>query len=236
MKNRVLAIMVAALWLFVAAGTARADIMVPSTLGASGANIIIANNVESGNASNNGWSGPGNWSFNPPALSIDGTTASTSATVTYTGSSLTASGAGAVAGTTPTVGANSGFSIGFTAAANTPFTLSGVLAGDIIFAGNDNSGIVDFLDQTSPSAYLLGPDYWPTVFDISGTLVAGDHYGFGIQVYPDPGQIAGATEGSWSFDLQAGNVSSSAPEPGTMALLGCGLLGLAGIGRRKFLN
>jgi hypothetical protein len=141
-----------------------------------------------------------------------------------------------VAGATTTVLPSSGFSIGFTAATNTPYTLSGDLEGDIIFAGYDNSGIVVFTDTTSPWYYVLGPDCTPTGFDLSGTLVAGDSYGFEIDVYPNPGQIAGATAGNWSVDLQVGNVSSSVPEPGTLALLGCGLLGLAGIGRRKLLS
>jgi len=231
-KNRVLAIIVAALFLSVQAGTARADLFETSSVTTAATSVINTNTSEYGNAAAIPWPGLVDWSFNH-STSANGATVSTSVIVSYTGSSLTASGTGEASGASPTAGPASEFTLGFIAAVDAPYILTVNLAGDIYNGGETNTGIVFFV-ETSHSQYLLGPYTTPvSIVDQSGTLIAGDAYDFSIQAYP--GQLD-STHGDWSFNLLVGSAASSVPEPGTMALLGCGLLGLAGLRRRKLLN
>ncbi len=229
---------------------ARADIIDTSSTANlnAGGTIAVSASVPGGSQTGVSWceapgcylSGP-TFSFNPATLSFEGASASESVNVTYTGSSLTATGSGAATGANPNAlpyGAqpSATFSISITPDVDVSYQLSGDLLGDIVDGGNDNSGAVMFTKTNSPWYYILAPNYTPISFDLSGTMYAGDTYGFSIGVYPGADYApANTVNGNWDFSLSVGSPVDppAVPEPGSLILLGTGLAGMAACLRRK---
>lgn len=181
------------------------------------------------------------YSFNPGTLTFEGASASESVNVVYTGSGITASGTGSATGANPNAspyGAqpSSTFWISITPDVDVSYQLSGYLAGDVVSSGDENSGDVVFTDTTSPWYYIVAPTSTTGLFDVSGTMLAGDTYSFGIGVYPGADYAPPDTvNAEWGFTLDVGSAvtPTAVPEPGTLLLLGTGLAGLAARLRRR---
>jgi hypothetical protein len=123
------------------------------------------------------------------------------------------------------------------------------------FGSDIASGTSSFFDQTNMGPNAANFDIWQSSLDIGGTVLAGTTYWFSLSnattnpafsgedfVYWDLNngpssafQRANGGDlpvGSQPFDI-FGNVVTTTPEPGTILLLGSGLLSLAGIRRRR---
>lgn len=100
-------------------------------------------------------------------------------------------------------------------------------------------------DATLPSSVALsaGTTYWLSILDASGNTTSIFRWANGTTTWAvDPGNAC-CQPGSW-FSLNGTNRAQSAydlnptgavPEPGSLALLGTGIAGLAGVLRRKLI-
>jgi len=123
------------------------------------------------------------------------------------------------------------------------------------FGSDIASGTSSFFDQTNMGPNAGNFDIWQSSLDIGGTVLAGTTYWFSLSnattdpafsgedfVYWDLNngpssafQLANGVNhpvGAQPFDI-FGNVITTSPEPGSILLLGSGLLSLAGIRRRR---
>lgn len=145
---------------------------------------------------------------------------------------------------------NGGFQIGIVTDGVSASGIAGddfVIAGDVDLDGDsviDASGVLLAGEIANFGASNSGPGIFEFVFNLTGGALAGS-----VFTLPQAGVILGADGGSTytgSFDAsftnltggQAGSGTGSAdtapvPEPGTLLLLGSGIAGLVGFGRRE---
>ncbi|MGC2197412.1 MAG: PEP-CTERM sorting domain-containing protein [Terriglobales bacterium] len=159
----------------------------------------------------------------------DGTITGSSAGLSLTGSTLFKYGS--------TVGSNLG-SVSFTTGAFTSGDMAagGTLAagGTFTIMGNGTNGV--------PNGVIFSGTFSSAEWDLT-TLADGTHvYTLKGAIVDSSGRVGGTAQlsvnigkgfFSGSADLSSGDTNLSVPEPGTLGLLGTGLIGIAGVMRRK---
>ena len=113
------------------------------------------------------------------------------------------------------------------------------------FLGNYGFGEYD-----QPNNLFTGDIYDFMAFSTNGNLPTGDYFAFDGQDYGSPGALFGglSPNGTWSLSITdaatgdtgsvgnwdlAFNVSSTVPEPSSVALMAMGIVALAVVGRRR---
>ena len=169
-----------------------------------------------------------------------GTLAGSTAGLTLTGSTLIAvNGLGGLGLVTGNLGSLS-FSTGALASGDIQMGGTFAAGGSFTITGNGTSGIPN---GTIFSGTFSGPATWTLVTlangthnytltgAVAGTLGSGFHTnGVTVQLTINTGR--GYFNGSTT--ISSGDTSISVPEPGTLGLLGTGLVGIAGAMHRKF--
>jgi hypothetical protein len=122
-----------------------------------------------------------------------------------------------------------------TIAGDIAFGPNGVLYASFDRPYNTLSDGLGAIDINTGSATLVGPIGFDGVVNLSfkdGVLYGGDRSGQLLTIVTSTGQ--GTLVGTDTHVYLGGMTTSPVPEPSTMLLLGSGLIGLAGYGRKKF--
>jgi PEP-CTERM motif len=109
-------------------------------------------------------------------------------------------------------------------------SLTSPVDGGISFAGTFTKGFFDTVTSSSGIAYTFSGDF-------VGTLTVGSQtFNTTLNVASGNSSMGScSTEGPCTLNFSSGDitVNTTVPEPGTLGLLGTGLIGLAGVVRRK---
>jgi hypothetical protein len=173
---------------------------------------------------------------NTDYTNLGGTLSGSSSGLTLTGSTLFAitplggtritGDLGTVSFTTGAQTSSGSLSLGGTFAAGGSFTITGNgvngAPNGVIFTGTFSSPVTLTLETE-------GGQTGNHVYELTGSLVGANGGGFTTQFTFSTGK--GYFDGS--VELGSGDTNIVAPEPGSLGLLGAGLIGLAGVVRRK---
>lgn len=131
-------------------------------------------------------------------------------------------------------GGNLLYEFGFTGAGGV------ALADEFFFTRGENALFPSQIGSTNPTnrISLNVTEYWggPPLLPHNhlGTSVPFDSFFTGPTQLQGKGDFAGTATGQWGIITDTDLYINAVPEPSTLLLLGAGLLGLAGLGRKKF--